>query len=355
MADYKNFNAEDFLQDDFFIAWVLHPTQVENDFWEQWLSDFPGRKVHVDQARTILLAIRIKPVSPPVTDADVHDVMTFVSEHGYRHEAEERRPVRSLFMSWLKVAVVLFVVSAGALLFYTQYNQPKFPSKDAVALQWIAFTNKSGQCRVIRMADSSVAVLQPNSSLRYPNAFLDSTRDVFLEGEAFFEVHENAARPFLVHSGDMVTKVLGTSFRVRAFAKEKSFKVVVNTGKVMVFTKQPAAKAEQRSVLVLPHQQVVLEREQVELVKDTVMATMLLAKETAQKEFSFNKATIPEVIEKLEAAYHVKITYNSRQFDQLTVTASLSDLPLDEKVKMLCKAVGATCSFSNHEITIRKN
>jgi ferric-dicitrate binding protein FerR (iron transport regulator) len=353
MADYQYFEAGDFIQDDFFISWVLHPTTLENDFWEKWLSDHPDRKIYTDQARIVLLAIKAQPVSTPVTDGDVEDVMAYVNRHGY--QPEKQRTARLISLRWGKVAAILLVVLATSLLFYTVAYKPKAPVAPQASVQWVVFKNHSEQSRIIRMADSSLAILNPHSTLKYPNTFSDTARNVFLEGEAFFEVHGNPDKAFQVHSQNMIIRVLGTSFTVRAFEKEKDFRVVVNTGKVMVYTAKKPAGSQPHSVLVLPHQQVILNRQQSELVKDTVKATMLLAKETARQAFSFYKASIPEVIGKLETAYQVKIAYDPRQFEHLTVTAALSDLPLDEKVKCICKAVDAKCSFNDGQITIEKN
>lgn len=353
MADYQYFEAGDFIQDDFFISWVLHPTALENEFWDKWLSDHPDRKIYTDQARIVLSAIKAQPVSPPVTDADVEDVLAYINRHGY--QPEKQRTARLISLRWLKAAAVLLVVLATSLLFYTiAYKRGGHVAPQA-SVQWTVFKNHSAQSRIIRMADSSLAILNPHSTLKYPNIFSDTARNVFLEGEAFFEVHGNPAKAFQVHSQNMIIRVLGTSFTVRAFEKEKSFKVVVNTGKVMVYTAKSPAGSKPHSILVLPHQQAILNRQHSELVRDTVKATMLLAKETAKKEFSFYKASIPEVIGKLETAYQVKIAYDPLQFQHLTVTAALSDLPLDEKVKLICKAVDARCSFNDGQITIEKN
>ena len=354
MPKYENFYPEDFIQDDFFISWVLHPSKKENEFWSQWQSDFPERKIYLKQARTILLAIRARPVLPEVTDADVEDVLSFVGRHGYRGHPERNRWPKLVSLGWLRVAAMLLVVLTTAFFFYTKIYRTKAPMPGRGLAQWTKFHNKSGQSRIIRMNDGSLAILKPNSTLKYPKGFSDVKRIVFLEGEAFFEVRKDPTKPFLVHSRGMITKVLGTSFTVRSFEDEEDFRVIVNTGKVMVYTPGTDPASPQRSVLVLPRQQAKLKRQHHELIKDTIKTTMLLAKETAENEFSFKKAPIPVVIQKLETAYRVKIGYDSSEFENVTVTASLSDLPLDEKVKLICKAIDATYSFANGTITISK-
>lgn len=119
-------------------------------------------------------------------------------------------------------------------------------------LSWFAYTNLSttyqeaetggmvekivpfGQKFTLRLSDGSIVKLNAGSKLRYPSQFNDTLREVYLEGEAFFEVQKDASRPFLVTSGDVVTSVLGTSFNIKAFSEESLIKVALVTGKVKV-------------------------------------------------------------------------------------------------------------------------
>lgn len=101
-----------------------------------------------------------------------------------------------------------------------------------------------------------MVVLSPNSKLHYPRKFDDTIRKVELEGEAFFEVQKNPNIPFVVYSDNMVTKVLGASFRVREFSgKEKS--VIVNTGRVQVLNQDKELRTISEKVITA-NQQVVL-------------------------------------------------------------------------------------------------
>ncbi|WP_207534404.1 FecR family protein [Desertivirga arenae] len=354
MTNYETFSPEDFIQDEFFISWVLHPTRVEEEFWHQWLVDFPERKIYTDQARTILLAVRAHELESATSNQDVEDVVAYVNKHGYQWQGDVSKTTKIWNATWFRIAAMLFVVLSVVLIFYTSADKQS-RNTDLAGTGWTEFRNQTAQSRIVQMGDGSLAVLKPNSVLKYPQTFSDTVREVFLTGEAFFEVRKNPKKPFLVHSKDIITKVLGTSFTVRAYVAEGKSSVIVNTGKVVVYTPERNLEKQSNSVLLLPHQQVTLNREQKELVKDTVESTMLLAKETARVAFSFDKAPMHEVIQKLESAYNVKINYNSRQLEDLTVTASLSDLPLDEKVKLICKAVGASCSFNEGKISIQKN
>lgn len=93
--------------------------------------------------------------------------------------------------------------------------------------------NPSGRIMRVTLPDSSRVWLNAASSLRYARAF-SRHRELYLDGEGYFDVAEDAAHPFTVHSGTLTTTVLGTSFDVRSFGTEISTTVTVVRGKVKV-------------------------------------------------------------------------------------------------------------------------
>jgi transmembrane sensor len=90
----------------------------------------------------------------------------------------------------------------------------------------------------VLLADGSRVWLNSGSRLVYPNAFKGSKREVYLQGEAFFEVSHNKKQPFHVYVKDVDVKVLGTSFNVRAYPDEKNLKTTLVTGSVELSAEQ---------------------------------------------------------------------------------------------------------------------
>jgi transmembrane sensor len=102
-------------------------------------------------------------------------------------------------------------------------------------------TTKPGERAKFRLSDGTQVILGVASTLRYPVAFRSGSREVSLEGEAYFDVVHDASRPFTVRAGDLVAKDLGTEFTVRAYAEDDvSAQVVVRKGRVAI---RAAAKA----------------------------------------------------------------------------------------------------------------
>ncbi|WP_345951974.1 FecR family protein [Mucilaginibacter sp. PAMB04274] len=350
MTPYEHYEVEDFMQDEFFIEWVLHPSENSNAFWSGWLMHNPDRQPVLERARAIVSSITVKPVARELADTEVRSIIDHVRLNGFKTE----QPVPTIKISrtgWFQAAAVILICFTAALLIYRQVNVKHVLSQ--TNNEYIQVSNQSNQSKLVRMNDGSLAVLHPASVLRYPSRFNGSSRNVYLSGEAFFEVHKNPRKPFLVHSQNMITRVLGTSFTVRAFKNENAFKVIVNTGKVMVYAdKQQAHKINAKSVMLLPNQEVTFDHNQIVLKKDTLQTPLLLSKEVATHKFTFNNAPLSQIIARLNEAYAIHIVYDQERLGNQTLTASLSDLPLDEKVKLICKAINAQCSFDGGQIKI---
>src|SRR2546430_1641005 len=96
------------------------------------------------------------------------------------------------------------------------------------------FATARGRRAAIELADGTRIVLSVDSKLRVPADYGEMLRAVYLEGEAYFAIAHDAAKPFAVHAGQGVIWDLGTRFGVRAYADEQDVEVVVADGKVRV-------------------------------------------------------------------------------------------------------------------------
>ncbi|HET7898859.1 MAG TPA: FecR domain-containing protein, partial [Flavisolibacter sp.] len=134
---------------------------------------------------------------------------------------------RVVSFSWMKVAAVVFIIAGAA---YLTLRLAK-PSTD-----FIAVVNPSGKIQAVHLPDQSIVWLNAASELQYAKNFSEH-RDIKLKGEAFFEVSHDAAHPFTVTAGELKTKVLGTSFNIKAYPAEETATVSLVTGRVEVSEK----------------------------------------------------------------------------------------------------------------------
>ncbi len=147
-------------------------------------------------------------------------------------EAPELPPYqyKNVWKKWIAVAAVL----TGISLFCYWFIQ----SKANTPASWVSIDVLPGQQQKIVLPDNSIVYVNAGSHIEYPLSFTDSIREIRLDGEAFFEVTPNANQPFVVHSGALLTRVLGTSFNIRAYKNEGTQSVLVAIGKVQVNTNE---------------------------------------------------------------------------------------------------------------------
>jgi transmembrane sensor len=101
--------------------------------------------------------------------------------------------------------------------------------------QLVTISNRQNFTHKIVLSDGTRVWLNPNSSISYnKNTFSDTSREVTMTGEAFFDVSHDAAKPFRVTSGNIVTRVLGTAFNITAYKNEKNINVLLVRGRVQV-------------------------------------------------------------------------------------------------------------------------
>ena len=355
MANYDNYELEDFLQDDSFIDWIFHENAESSAFWTTFLSDHPEKRTLVEKARAILISISVKPLDDQLSDTEISLRVNLIQEQAFRQVPERLVPMIKIYQrQWFKTAAILLIfISIGFIAYRTLTKQDDFNAKDA-SDNLVKISNTSKKSKFVQMNDGSLAVLTPGSEMQFPSAFNGKERNVYLQGEAFFEVHKDHDHPFLVHSQNMITRVLGTSFTVKAFKNAAEFKVIVNTGKVWVYDEKTKPTAEKKDVVIAltPNQQVTYKRDDLQFRKDTLIHPSLLSKEVAVKELNFTNIPFSTVISKLNVAYGIQIEYNKQKLGDLRITALLAEHPLNEKVELICRAVNAKYRFADGRIII---
>lgn len=249
----------------------------------------------------------------------------------------------------------LLVLGLGGLLPYARHWQATPVAPLATTERgWTHHRNATRQVQLLQLPDASRVTLQPGSTLRYTTALAGPRREVYLEGEAFFQVHKNPARPFLVFTNQVVTTVLGTSFDVKAYPGQAQALVAVREGKVAV---QPRESAQldvtpthpaKLGVLLLPNQQVVYSVASRRLRKELVARPALLAPQA----FEFEERPVAEVFAALEKAYGVPIDYDRQKLAGCTVSITFYDEPLFDKLGLLCKSLGAYYTLADTQIMI---
>ncbi len=216
---------------------------------------------------------------------------------------------------WMRVAaIVALVLLVGSAVIWTNQGDR------LNAREELASTNDFGLTK-IELADGSVVTLNVGSHLSYPDQFEGNFREVELEGEAFFEVHANPEKPFIIRAGRAHIQVLGTSFNVNAFPSSGEVAVVVEAGRVQVSANDTEAKDE--NVVLTPGERGVLTKNAPAFTKEPNNDQNFLAWKTHS--FVFDKTSLEDVIEQLNKVYRVQIATADPAMGQLLLTARFDD------------------------------
>lgn len=233
----------------------------------------------------------------------------------------------------LKYAAILILPLVFGL-YYLSKNK-----KETVAtVALIESYNPKGQRSIVTLSDGTLIYLGSNSKIRYPKTF-SNVREMELIGEAFFKVKRDPSRPFIIHTNNIQTKVLGTSFKIEAF-KGNPIAVSVATGKVRV-DRETNNKKQLSSVAVLTPGNVVNWDEETNKASLSKIAPHEL-EQWKDGILNFNNQRLANVFSVLERCYNVKINVTSNSLSNFRINTTCS---LNESITKIMDVLGKAADF----------
>lgn len=262
-----------------------------------------------------------------------------------RLESKIHNPVHRVFRKIKVLPVWIRVYAAACVIFMAIYalNFPKVPNEMAQTLpqQGVETRNTASSNQKIYLADGSSVMLGRNASIVVAEDFGHKTRTVFLTGSAFFDIHRNEKIPFLVHSGGIVTEVLGTSFQIKPSSNGKSIEVAVKKGKVSVYATQTRRSGELDGVILTPNQKASFDTELHTIRTGIVDFPQIQVPPPHETGFVFQEEPIEKIIDRIRGAYGVEIVISGSNLRQCHFTGDLTKLPMYAQLEFICEAVGA--------------
>ena len=260
---------------------------------------------------------------------------------------------------WVGVAAAASITIAILAFFYpVKWTESVFQlaidngAMDSGRLYEVMNTSASSQ--KVFLPDGSTITLQKGSSIKYDSTFDGTQREIYLDGEAFFDVYRDINRPFLVYTHNIVTKVLGTSFTITAYDRDENITVKVKTGKVLVYTIEKNQSGNKTSVenTLTPNQQIIYNRSESIAAQSLVeQPEVILPIEEVQR-MRFEEAPVTEILEALEKIYGMEIEFDEATFATCTLTTSISDGGIFNRLDIICNAIGATYTVEGTQIKL---
>jgi len=164
--------------------------------------------------------------------------------------SQHPRKSRKSLIYFYRVAAVLLATLFASYVYYTQIqfeNEQSQQHERLVTMQELA--TGIGDKAEVTFSDGSRVILNASSKIEFPQKFQSQKREVFLDGEAYFEVKHDPERPFLVHNKNVEVEVLGTKFNVRGWNEDPSVEVVVQSGMVAVKAFDKSTNNQRKAIL----------------------------------------------------------------------------------------------------------
>ncbi len=228
-------------------------------------------------------------------------------------------------------SIIFFIALASGVLYLSGVFRPV-----ANQVAWQEKITSSGEISQLTLPDGSKVILNADSKLKYPGQFNGAKRTVYLEGEAYFEVHHNINKPFIVHAGNLSTAVLGTKFNVSAYPGNNTISVSLIEGKVKV-SRDENGRSD-KLVILKPEEQILynkLNNKSTLGIFDSIEAIGW-----KDKTYKFDNEALSEVLPKLERAYGVKFELTDQRFLTQKITVKFENSSLQTVIEVIKNLTG---------------
>jgi len=378
-----------------FVKWVYNPDKELNSYWETFLLKNPAERKNINKACIILKQFKSK--QERITREEAADLHSSILLKFYK-ENELSFTRRYFYPLFKYAAMALILICIGAILYYQytkdQYLTKYFPienihfDEDARLIlsngEQVTLNTKEttveyeesgkivinrkdtinrmkksavvemnqliipyGKNSSVKLPDSTIVYLNAGSSLMYPTVFTGKTREVFLIGEAYFNVAQNPECPFVVNINDLTIKATGTEFNVSAYPTDKIIETVLVEGTVVIT--ENAFKIHKKDMVLSPNDLAVFNRELLE----TTISQVNVENYTAWRlgYLNFQSEEMSRVISRLERYYNIKIFLDNPLIGRRLITGKLVLKKESEKVLEVLASASKTDLFKLNENT----
>ena len=286
LEKYQSYTAVDFADDQDFYEWVLHSSQ--DAFWQNYVEKHPHQGEEIQTAKRMILASRAAYEQHSLSHTETEALHAKILESTQPKVLPLRKSSRiPQWLSW--AAAIALLVTVGYGLWVRNANP--------MVLHHSSF----GELKSLRLPDGSQVTLHANSHVQYRKRWKEHTkREVWLEGEAFFDVEKkrDSASKFVVHTRDLNVEVLGTEFNINS--RRAHTEVVLNEGKI----KLNLANEKQENLFLDPGDMVSFSQSQKKLSQKKVDPKLHISwKEGVQ---AFEKTPLSELLQEMEEIYGVR-------------------------------------------------
>lgn len=344
---YKDYHTFTFLQDEYFVSWVRHPTEESDRFWEEWLKEHPEKELEVVNAKKIIRSLDFhqKTLNQEETTELLADIIHDVSGNTIQSDKSKER-----YRIWDKkglygIAATLLILILASYYFVGQESPPENTTLHKIDVEYITRKTPIGVKNRIKLTDGTVVYLNSSSELIFQKYFEADKRELYLEGEAYFEVSEDEDRPFIVNINGIKIVALGTSFNIKTNL-ELDTEISLLTGKVQV-----EHKGTGKSGLLFPNEKFTWKQQGSILDKERFEPDDVIA--WTNNTIVFKGADFNEIISVLTLWYGVEFEILRRPKEISNYSGRFEGKSLDQVLEILSFSSGFNFQIEGKKVIIK--
>lgn len=323
---HSQFTAAELLLDESFLRYCNNAPDADVQYWQSVRTQNP----EVEKALELFRMMQLRPAE--TLKADARRRLEISLDTLERPQSmTTSATVRRLPWKWAAAAAILVLAVTSYVIFRT------------TPVHYTTFAETGLQDRrELTLPDGTTVILNAASTLQLGDHFSKNNRQVFLTGEAYFDVKPDAALPFIVETRKTATTVLGTAFKVRSYPADEQELVTLASGKVKV-------KAQATTIALLPGEEAVYAGGAIK--KTTYRQTDL--QHWLERKVIFDKAGINQIISTLEEFYGLKVKLENRPSGTVMFTGVFNDQQLNVVLDAISFTNNFTYRLQDNEVLLR--
>jgi len=309
-----------------------------------------------------------------------------------------KKPIKKLYTNWLQYAAIALIILGLGYIYQQNYLKTTYQSIDKqefITLQLdngnIKIINEAGTSKIVsgkgsivgsqsgnqidyndtsnietlkyntltvpygkrfnlKLSDGTNVHLNAGTSLKYPVKFIKGyNRQIFLTGEAYFDVTKDKEHPFIVNVDELNIRVLGTQFNISSYPEDSQTKTVLVEGSVSIYSKNETYDKENTSVLQPGYMAALDKINHIISIEKTDVASHLAWR---KGKLILNEIAFKDILKKLERQYNVTFTNNHKILENRYFTARFDIEDINQVMKSFSRSASFTYEIKNNEIII---
>lgn len=339
------FTVEELALNESFIQYCVEQDAKATAYWNKYLEQHPDQLPAVQEAKALVLGLKrmFKEKHSELEAFEKRELIKPLTSLGNGQELRSEKKVAkatSILRKWTVAASIFIVLSVGIALILSRQESKTNPILVEAAEKAIS---KSGEIKILLLSDGTKVTINAESELQCSDNFGVKDRNVYLKGEALFDVAHNKKLPFIVHLNQYKVKAVGTKFNIKEYPNDTFSETALLEGKVQILSNKTEGEVVLKTLNI--NEKIVVNNPVKVNTSDVIDAKVvpLLYDELKRNvetawvndDLIFEDQTLDEIKNVLERKFDVVIVIDNESLRKYKYSAAFRDEKIDEILNAL--------------------